>query len=152
ATNPALANNGWTYWHRAVGNDNSQGPAAAKYIEKKLGAKKVAVVDDNEEYSLGIANIAESTFKTAGINVAVRDHIDKNAQDYSATVNKVKAGNVDAIFYGGYYSEGGRFLKQLRDAGVTQKFVSDDGANDPKLIDAAGASGAEGALMTCPCG
>ena len=152
ATNPALATNGWKYFHRAVGNDNSQGPAAAQYIEKKLKAKTVAVIDDNEEYSLGIADIVRSTLKADGVTVAVSDHIDKNAQDYSATVNKIKPANVDAIFYGGYYSEGGRFLKQLRDAGINVPWVSDDGAEDPKLIDSAGASAAEGALMTCPCG
>lgn len=152
ATNPALASNGWKFWHRAVGNDNSQGPAAAKYIEKKLNAKTVAVIDDNEEYSLGIANIVRSTLKADGVTVAVSDHIDKNAQDYSATVNKIKPANVDAIFYGGYYSEGGRFLKQIRDAGIKAPFVSDDGADDPKIVDSAGASAAEGALMTCPCG
>jgi branched-chain amino acid transport system substrate-binding protein len=152
ATNPALANNGWKYFHRGIGNDNSQGPAAAKYLEKKLKAKTVAVIDDNEEYSLGIADIVRSTLKADGVNVVVSDHIDKNAQDYSATVNKIKPANVDAIFYGGYYSEGGRFLKQIRDAGIKVPWLSDDGANDPKLIDSAGAAAAEGALMTCPCG
>ena len=29
ATNPPLADNGWTHWFRAVGNDNSQGPVGA---------------------------------------------------------------------------------------------------------------------------
>jgi branched-chain amino acid transport system substrate-binding protein len=148
ATKVTLSSHGWTYWHRAVGNDGEQGPAAAKYIVKKIGAKNVAVVDDNETYSLGIADIVRSTLPTLGAKVAVSDHIDKAAQDYSSTVNKVKAANPDAIFYGGYYSEGGRFLKQLRDAGVTVKFVSDDGAADPKLITAAGASEAEGAVVT----
>jgi branched-chain amino acid transport system substrate-binding protein len=152
ATNPKLAQQGFKYWHRAVGNDNSQGPGAAEYITKKLKAKNVAVIDDNEEYSLGIADIVRNTLKTSGVNVVVSDHIDKAAQDYSVTVNKVKAANPDAIFYGGYYSEGGRFLKQLRDAGVTAKFVSDDGANDAKLITTAGSSEAQGALVTCPCG
>ena len=153
ATGPALAQNGWKYFHRAVGNDNSQGPAAANYISKKLGAKNVAVIDDNEEYSLGIANIVACTLSTSSVNVVVRDHIDKAGQDYSATINKIKAASkLDAIFYGGYYSEGGRFLKQVRDAGITVKFVSDDGAEDPKLIDSAGPSAAEGALLTCPCG
>jgi len=147
ATNPKLAQNGWTFWHRAVANDSNQGPAAAKYIVKKLGAKNVAVVDDNEEYSLGLADIVRQTLPTLGAKVAVSDHIDKAAQDYSATVNKVKAANPDAIFYGGYYSEGGRFLKQLRDGGVTSKWVSDDGAADPKLVTAA-ASAAEGAVVT----
>jgi branched-chain amino acid transport system substrate-binding protein len=152
ATATSLATNGWKYWHRAVGNDNSQGPAAANYIAKKLSAKTAAVIDDNSEYGLGIANTVRSTLSSDSVNVAVSDHIDPKAQDYSATVNKVKAANVGAIFYGGYYAEGGRLLKQLRDGGVTAKFVSDDGADDPKLISTAGASEAEGAIVTCPCG
>jgi branched-chain amino acid transport system substrate-binding protein len=152
ATNPKLAQQGFKFWHRAVGNDNSQGPAAADYILKKVNAKNVAVVDDNEDYSLGIANIVASTLTSDGAKVVVRDHIDPNAQDYSATVNKIKTASPDAIFYGGYYSEGGRFLKQIRDDGITVPFVSDDGAEDPKVITTAGASEAEGAYFTCPCG
>ena len=66
ATNPTLAANGWKFWHRAVGNDNSQGPAAANYITKKIKAKTVAVIDDNEEYGLGIADIVRTTLKNDG--------------------------------------------------------------------------------------
>jgi branched-chain amino acid transport system substrate-binding protein len=148
ATNPKLADNGWTYWHRSVANDSNQGPAGAKYLVKKLNAKNIAVVDDNEEYSLGLADIVRQTLPSLGAKVAVSDHIDKNAQDYSATVNKIKSASPDAIYYGGYYSEGGRFLKQLRDAGITVPWVSDDGAADPKLISGAGAAAAEGAYVT----
>lgn len=152
ATAVVLASHGWKYFYRAVGNDASQGPAAAKYISKKLNAKNVAVVDDNEEYSLGIADIVRSTIKSNGGSVVFSDHIDKAAQDYSATVNRLKAANPDAIFYGGYYSEGGRFIKQLHDAGVTAPVVTDDGANDDKLISTAGPAAAEGVTITCPCG
>jgi branched-chain amino acid transport system substrate-binding protein len=153
ATDPALGQNGWKYFHRAIGNDKVQGLAVVNYAVGKLQTKNVAVVDDNEVYSLGIANIVATNFASQSVNVVVRDHIDMNGQDYSATVNKIKqAGKLDAIFYGGYYSEGGRFLKQLRAAGITVKFISDDGAEDPKLIDNAGAAAAEGALMTCFCG
>jgi branched-chain amino acid transport system substrate-binding protein len=152
ATAVVLASHGWKYFYRAVGNDASQGPAAAKYISQKLKAKNVAVVDDNEEYSLGIADIVRSSIKSNGGNVVFSDHIDKAAQDYSATVNRLKAANPDAIFYGGYYSEGGRFIKQLHDAGVTAKVVTDDGANDDKLISTAGPAAAEGVTITCPCG
>jgi branched-chain amino acid transport system substrate-binding protein len=151
ATSSKLADNGWKYWHRVVANDSAQGPAAAKYIAKALNAKTVAVVDDNEDYSLGIADVVRNSLKSTGVTVTVSDHIDRNSLDYSSLVNTIKAANVDAIFYGGYYSEGGRFLKQLRDANVTVPWVSDDGATTSKLVDAAGAPAAEGAVMTCTC-
>src|ERR1700709_2223369 len=50
ATNPALADGGWKTFFRILGNDATQGPAAAKYIQSVLNAKKVVVVDDASEY------------------------------------------------------------------------------------------------------
>jgi len=46
ATNPKLAENGWKTFHRILGNDATQGPAAAKYIKDVLKADKVFVLDD----------------------------------------------------------------------------------------------------------
>src|SRR5581483_7449858 len=45
ATNVKLTQNGWTTWHRVIGNDAAQGAADAKYISSTLGAKKVFVID-----------------------------------------------------------------------------------------------------------
>ncbi|HWG73663.1 MAG TPA: branched-chain amino acid ABC transporter substrate-binding protein [Acidimicrobiales bacterium] len=153
ATDPTLAQHGWTYWHRIVGNDNTQGPAAASLIAKKLGAKRVAVIDDASAYGKGIADIVRSTLPTDGVTVVSAGRsIDPNATDYSATVDAVKAANVDVIYYGGYYAAAGRLLKQMRDAGVKATFVSDDGVNDPKFVAAAGQADADGSYVTCPCG
>ena len=65
-------------------------------------------------------------------------------------MNKVKAANVGAVFYGGYYAEAAKLVKQLRDAGVEATFVSGDGSLDAKLIEGAG-DAAEGAQVSCAC-
>jgi branched-chain amino acid transport system substrate-binding protein len=148
ATNPALADNGWTIFHRAVGNDNSQGPAAAAYIKNNLKATKVAVVDDKTEYGKGIADIVRQELGSA---VAFNDSVPQQTQDYSSTVTGAKSAGVSALFYGGYYADGGRLLKQMRDNGLDATFVSDDGSLDANLIKTAGAAAAEGAYLTCPC-
>jgi branched-chain amino acid transport system substrate-binding protein len=148
ATDDSLSTHSFKYFHRIVGKNGAQGAAAEKYIAKHLKAKKIAVIDDNQQYSVGIADVVRKDVASDSITVAVSDHIDPKAQDYSATVNKVKAAKVDAVFYGGYYAEGGRLLKQLVDAGVKAPFVSDDGSADQKFVDAAGAAAAEGAVMT----
>ncbi|MGH8902111.1 MAG: branched-chain amino acid ABC transporter substrate-binding protein [Egibacteraceae bacterium] len=148
ATNPALAQNGWSIFHRAVGNDNAQGPAAAKYIQETLKGEKVAVIDDKTEYGKGIADIVRESL---GDLVAFTDSVDRGAQDYSSTVNGVRNAGADVIFYGGYYEEAGRLLKQLRDAGIEATFVSDDGAKDEELVELAGGAAAEGTFLTCPC-
>lgn len=152
ATNPQLSKKDWKVFHRAVGNDNAQGPAAAKYMKNTLNAKKVAVLDENTEYGKGIADIVRKNWKDGGGEVAVSDSIDPKATDYSAVVNKVKAANVDAIFFGGYYDEGGRLLKQMRDAGIKASFVGPDGINDELLVKGAGAANAEGVVALAPAG
>ena len=48
------------YFFRVVPNDSVQAPTAADYMMKKLGAKKgktVMIVDDQESYSTGLADI-----------------------------------------------------------------------------------------------
>lgn len=150
ATATVLGKNGWKYWHRVISNDDVQGQVDGDFLAKTVGAKKVYVIDDNQEYSVGLADKVFATLQGSGVTVT-RDKIDPKSTDYSSTVNKVKSSGATAIFYGGYYAEGGKVLKQLRDGGFAGKFVSDDGANDPKLIDTAGAKQAEGALLSCAC-
>jgi branched-chain amino acid transport system substrate-binding protein len=70
----------------------------------------------------------------------------------SAVVTKVKASGADAVFYGGYYTEAGLLAKQLRQGGFKGTFMSGDGAEDPAFVKTAGASAAEGAVLTAPAG
>lgn len=144
ATNPALSTNGWKIFHRAVATDAIQGTYAAKYIKTVLKANKVAVIDDASDYGKGLADIVAGKVTTVA-----RESIDPKAQDFSSTVAKVKNSGATVVYYGGYYAEAGRLAKQLKDGGVTAKFVSDDGALDPGFVTAAGAAAA-GAIVTAP--
>ena len=150
ATNPSLSEQGWKVFHRALGNDNSQGPAAATYIKNTIKATSVAVVDDGSEYGKGLADIVK---KDLGATVKVTDTVQAKQTDFSATVTKLKGANLtekDAIFYGGYYQEAGLLAKQLKDGGVKATLVAGDGVKDAGFVTAAGAA-AEGAILTCPC-
>lgn len=146
ATGTDLSTKGWKIFHRAVPNDNAQGPAIVKYLKDELNAKKIAVLDDKSEYGKGIADIIRKDF---GSGVVVNDSFDDKATEFSSTVNKVKGANVDAVVFGGYYSQGGPLAKQLKDGGVTAKFIGPDGVNDKGFVEGAGAA-AEGAILTAP--
>lgn len=149
ATATKLSENGWKTFHRILGNDNSQGPAAAKYIKDVLKAQKVFVSDDTSEYGKGLADIVKSDL---GALVTGTDHTaaDGKQDDFSATVTKAKASGATAFFYGGYYSNASKLAKQLKDGGFTGTFVAGDGVKDDGFIKGAGAA-AEGAIVTCPC-
>ncbi|GAB7189720.1 branched-chain amino acid ABC transporter substrate-binding protein [Kineococcus sp. NUM-3379] len=147
ATNPTLSEQSWKTFFRVLGNDNTQGPAAATYIKDVLKAQKPFVVDDATEYGKGLADIVREEL---GASVVGNDTIQQKQTDFAATVTKIRESGADAVFFGGYYAEAGLLVKQMRDAGLQMTFVTDDGAKDDGLIQSAGAA-AEGTIITCPC-
>ena len=147
ATNPALSENGWDTFHRALGNDATQGPAAATYIKDTIGAKAVFVIDDASEYGAGLAGIVQEDL---GDLVVDTDTIQAGQTDFGATVTKVGSSKADTVFFGGYYAEAALIVRQLRDSGFQGTFVVADGVKDPGFLEGAGKA-AEGTVITCPC-
>ncbi|SFC03219.1 branched-chain amino acid transport system substrate-binding protein [Nocardioides terrae] len=149
ATNVTITQQGWTTWHRVIGNDDAQGQADASYLTGTGGAKKVFVVDDGQDYSKGLAGTVK---KALGPALADSDQISVGQTDMSAVVTKVKASGADAVFYGGYYTEAGLLAKALRQGGFAGTFMSGDGSEDPNFVKVAGAKGANGAVLSAPAG
>jgi branched-chain amino acid transport system substrate-binding protein len=150
ATNATLAEKGWKYWHRILPGDRIQGTGIGEFIARALSPQKAFVIHDNQDYSKGIADFVTAALKSGG-SATETDVIDPQGSDYASTVNKVKGYAPDAIFFGGYYAQGGRLLKQLREGGVTARFLSGDGSLDAGLAKGAGGSNADGAIVGCPC-
>jgi branched-chain amino acid transport system substrate-binding protein len=148
ATYPGLAAMGVKTFHRALGNDATQGPGAALYMKNVLKLTKTFVIDDASEYGKGLA---EQVKNTLGANVVKTAVVKEQQVDFGALVTEVNASGVDSIFWGGYLREAAPFLKQYRDAGGKAKFVAGDGVKDQTFVDGAGAANAEGSILTCPC-
>jgi len=90
--------------------------------------------------------------KNLGGVVGGTDVVQAGQTDFSATVTAVTSSDADALFYGGYYPEAGLLCKQLRQAGFKGLFMSGDGSEDPAFVKAAGASAANGAILSAPAG
>jgi branched-chain amino acid transport system substrate-binding protein len=135
---------------RVVPADDLQGLAGANWA-KSLGAKKVFVLDDQEIYGKGLADVFEASAKKLGMQVLGHEGIDSKAADYKALMNKIKALNPDLIYFGGItQNNGGLLIKDMRNVGMTTdkvKFMGPDGIFEQALIDAAGKD-AEGVYAT----
>lgn len=149
ATNVTITEQGWTTWHRVIGNDDAQGAADAEYLTGEVGAKKVFVVDDGQDYSKGLAGTVKEALGDALVQ---DDQISVGQTDMSAVVTQVKASGADAVFYGGYYTEAGLLAKALRQGGFKGTFMSGDGSQDPAFVEVAGGAAAEGAVLSAPAG
>lgn len=147
-TNETIDDQGYETFFRAVANDGVQAPAGAAYIEQVLKPDTVAVVHDNQDYSKGLA---ESVKEELGNLAKGPFVINPEETDYSAVVTQVKNADPDVVYYGGYSPQAGPLAKQLEEAGVEAQFFSDDGTKDSAFGELAGASAAEGVLVTCPC-
>jgi branched-chain amino acid transport system substrate-binding protein len=135
---------------RVVPADDLQGVVGAKWA-KSLGAKKVYILNDQELYGKGLANIFEATAKKEGMEVLGNEGINPKAPDYRALMNKIKALNPDLIYFGGItQNNGGQLVKDMRNVGMTAdrvKFMGPDGTFEKAIIEAAGKD-AEGIYAT----
>lgn len=148
ATNPELTTKGWKTFFRGLGNDNVQGPAAAS-LAKKLGAKKVFLVQDDSDYGIGLGKTAKAALEKDGM-LAGTDKVVTKQKDFSSTVQKIINSKADAVFYSGYYAEGSPLDQQLVSKGFKGAFIGPDGVKDPEFIKLAGDASKNG-YFTCPC-
>lgn len=149
ATNVTITQQGWSTWHRVIGNDAAQGAADAKYLKTIANAKKVFVIQDDSDYGKGLASVVKTG---VGSGVVGTDQVATGQTNFSATVTRVTGANADAVFYGGYYAESSLLVKQLRQAGYKGLFMSGDGSEDPAFVTGAGAAAANGAILSAPAG
>jgi branched-chain amino acid transport system substrate-binding protein len=122
-----------TYF-RVCTTDDKQGAAGATFA-RKLELKKAFIIDDNETYGKGLADVFEVEFKKQGGSVLGHEHITKGQQDFKALLTKVHSAGPDMIFFGGTTASGGGLVrKQMADVGMRDiKYVGGDGISDDEF-------------------
>lgn len=134
-------------YFRVIPADDIQGPVGAVW-GKSLGAKKVYILDDQETYGKGIADLFEKKAKEIGLDVAGHEGIDPKASDYKALMTKIKAAGVDFVYFGGTSANNpGQLVKDMKNVGLNAKFMGPDGINDTAYLEAGGKD-AEGTYST----
>jgi branched-chain amino acid transport system substrate-binding protein len=126
---------------RVCTTDDRQGAAGAQFA-RKLGLKKAFIVDDNETYGKGLADVFETQFQADGGTVLGHEHLTKGQTDFKALLTKAGALGPDLIYYGGTTATGGGLLrKQMRDANMgSLPFLGGDGISDAEFVKTAGDS------------
>lgn len=149
ATAVAYTASGYKTAYRVMTNDAQQGSVLGNYAVTKLGAKKVAIIDDRTAYGQGLADEVEKAVKAAGGEVVAREYTSDRATDFMAILTSIKGKTPDLVFFGGMDPQAAPMLKQLKQLGLSAKFLGGDGAQTPQFITLAGAD-AEGALASNP--
>jgi len=127
ATNPKYTQQGYQNAFRVVANDAQLGSVMGRYAAQTLKLKNVAVVDDRSAYGQGLADEFLKSAKANGINIVSRQFTTDKSTDFSAILTSIKAKQPDAIFFGGIDAVGGPMLRQMKQLGISAKFMGGDG-------------------------
>ncbi|HSA59022.1 MAG TPA: ABC transporter substrate-binding protein [bacterium] len=140
STNPKVTEIG-DYIFRACFVDTFQGEAMAKFARNDLKLSRVAVLKDvKNDYSVGLADFFEKTFKAEGGEITVVQSYSEGDIDFRAQLTAIKGQSPDGVFVPGYYTEVGLIARQARELGITVPLMGGDGWDSPKTIEIGGAA------------
>lgn len=149
ATAVAYTAQGYKTAYRVMANDAQQGKALGQFAVAKMGAKRIAIVDDRTAYGQGLADEFEKAAKAAGGEIIAREFTNDRATDFSAILTSIKGKTPDLIFFGGMDPQGGPMAKQMKSLGLTAKLLGGDGLQNVNFVKLAGAD-AEGVVASSP--
>ena len=148
STNPTLTDDrAGPNIYRVCGRDDQQGGVAGKYLASHLGDKKIAFVQDKTAYGKGLADETKKAMNAAGKQEEMYEAITAGEKDYSALVSKLKQANIDVVYFGGYHTEAGLIIRQMRDQGMQTILMGGDALITQEFWSITGDAG-EGTLMT----
>ena len=148
STNPAFTDQrAGPNIYRVCGRDDQQGGVAGKYLAANFGDKAIAFVHDKTAYGKGLADETKKALNAAGKQEAMYEAITAGEKDYSALVSKLKQANIDVLFFGGYHTEAGLIVRQMRDQGIATILMGGDALITQEFWSITGKAG-EGTLMT----
>jgi len=149
ATAIAYTAQGYNTAFRVMTNDEQQGHVLGQYAVNKLGAKKIAIIDDRTAYGQGLADEFAKAAKAAGADIVGREYTTDKSTDFMAILTSIKSKAPDLVFFGGMDPQAGPMAKQMKQLGLTAQLLGGDGMQTPEFIKLAGAD-AEGAIASNP--
>jgi branched-chain amino acid transport system substrate-binding protein len=152
ATNPKFTRQGFKTTFRVVADDVHLGGTLGRYAVTELKGKTIAVIDDRTAYGQGVADEFEKGVKEKGGSIAKREFTNDKATDFTAILTSIKATKPDVVFYGGMDAVAGPMIRQMKQLGITAKFMGGDGICSGELPKLAAGAMADGQVVCAEAG
>jgi branched-chain amino acid transport system substrate-binding protein len=152
ATNPKFTRQGFKTTFRVVADDVHLGGTLGKYAVTQVKGKSIAVIDDRTAYGQGVADEFEKGVKAAGGKTVGREFTNDKATDFTAILTSLKAKKPDVVFFGGMDAVAGPMLRQMKQLGITAKFMGGDGICSGELPKLAAGTMADGQVVCAEAG
>ncbi|WP_390633724.1 ABC transporter substrate-binding protein [Oryzibacter oryziterrae] len=149
SSNPALTEKGYPTVMRLYGRDDAQGAFVAPWIARHYAGKNVAILHDKSAYGQGLAEVVKASVNAAGLTEVLYEGINPGEKDYSSLIGKLQSLKVDAVYFGGYHTEGGLIKRQAADRNYAPDLIMADSLSTAEYWAITGAAG-EGSYFTFP--
>jgi len=152
ATNTDLSERGLKYFFRTCGRTDTQGMFFADEVVPYFGAKRIAIMHDNNTFSLGLAEETKKALQakidSGEVELVYFDGITPGESDYTVPLTKLRETNPDIFYYTAMFPEAGLIIRQAREIGIDVPFVGGDAAINEDFIRIAGLEYAAGCYQT----
>ena len=147
ASEVSLTEKGYQNFFRVNANDEAQARVDADFLVNTLGARRVAVVFNDDPYGIGLGQLIARELQSLGAEMVLSLQVGVEQFTFEEEIPQIAAAQPDAIFYGGYEVEAPYLRAELMEAGLDMPFLASDGAFLAATIDEAG-SAAEGIFVS----
>jgi branched-chain amino acid transport system substrate-binding protein len=132
---------------RVCGRDDQQGGVAGAYLLEKFAGKKIAFIHDKSAYGKGLADETKRTVNAKGVKEVLYEGYTAGEKDYAALVSKLKLAGTDVVYLGGYHTEAGLIVRQMREQGLQATMIAGDALLTSEFWQISGNAGT-GTMMT----
>src|SRR5215813_11469060 len=147
STNPTFTERKLWNTFRVCGRDDQQGTVAGDYVAKNFKGKNIAILQDKSTYGKGLADEMKKALNKAGVKEKMNEAYTQGDKDFNTLVSKMKANNIDVVYVGGYHTEAGLILRQMRHQGMQSQMISGDAIATNEFWSITGPAG-EGMMFT----
>jgi branched-chain amino acid transport system substrate-binding protein len=147
ATNPKYTHQGFKTAFRLMADDVRLGSTLGVYAVKELKGKSIAVIDDRTAYGQGVAEEFTKAVKAAGGSIAETQYTSDKATDFTAILTQIKSKKPDVVFFGGMDAVAGPMIRQMKQLGISSKFIGGDGICTSELPRLSGGAMADGQVV-----
>jgi branched-chain amino acid transport system substrate-binding protein len=111
------------WFFRSWPDSNAQGEDTARAIVDKFKKTKVAIIHDNTNYGVTLAEQVTRVVASAGGSIVSKDSYNAGEQDFSSMLTKLRTLRPEAVYIGGWAGDGANIVRQAAEIGLRTQFV-----------------------------
>jgi branched-chain amino acid transport system substrate-binding protein len=126
------------WFFRSWPDSNGQGEDTAKAIVQLFKKTKIAIIHDNTNYGVTLADQVTKVVSGFGGSIVSKDSYNAGEQDFSSMLTRLRTMRPEAVYIGGWAGDGANIVRQAAEVGLRTQFVGSGSMISDDFIKLAG--------------